>query len=116
TAAPPAALDAGARAVRAALRRRGLSWEGERAPTPLLVPVGAARDRHYDLLGHYSYRLFLRDVLKQRDDLRPARLRRYVGPPVAARYLRFLLDARLVQPRVRRVYRLADDRIVPFRG
>ncbi len=93
TAGPPAALDAGARTVRAALRRRGLFWEGERDPTPLLVPDGAARDRHYELLGHYSYRLFLRDVLKQRDDLRPACLRRYVGPPVAARYLRFLADA-----------------------
>ncbi len=116
TAEPPAALDAGARAVRAALRRRGLFWEGERDPTPLLVPDGVARDRHYDLLGHYSYRLFLRDVLKQRDDLRPARLRRYVGPPVATRYLRFLLDAGLVQRSGRGVYRLGDDRIVSFGG
>jgi len=116
TAGPPPALDAGARAVRAALRRRGLCWEGEHDPTPLLVPDGAARDRHYDLLGHYSYRLFLRDVLKQRDDLRPARLGRYVGPPVAARYLRFLADAGLVRRAGRGVYRLCDDRIVSFGG
>jgi len=113
---PPVALDAGARAVRAALRRRGLFWEGERDPTPLLVPDGAARDRHYELLGHYSYRLFLRDVLKQRDDLRPACLRRYVGPPVAARYLRFLADAGLVRPTGRGVYRLGDERVVSFGG
>src|SRR5439155_467339 len=81
-----------------------------------LVPDGAARDHHYDLLGHYSYRLFLRDVLKQRDDLRPARLERYVGPPVAARYLRFLVDAGLVRRAGRGVYRLCDDRIVSFGG
>src|SRR5207245_3343945 len=116
TAGPPPALDAGARAVRAALRRRGLCWEGEHDPTPLLVPDGAARDRHYDLLGHYSYRLFLRDVLKQRDDLRPERLGCYVGPPVAARYLRFLLAAGLVRRAGRGVYRVCDDRIVSFGG
>ena len=116
TAGPPAALDAGGRAVRAALRRRGLFWEGERDPTPLLVPDGAARERHYELLGHYSYRLFLRDLLKQRDDLRPERLGRYVGPPVAARYLRFLADAGLVRRAGRGVYRLCDDRIVSFGG
>ena len=56
-------LSPGERAVRAALRRRGLVWSGERDPTPLLLPAGRTRERHYALLGHYSYRLFLRDVL-----------------------------------------------------
>src|SRR4029453_2586642 len=83
------ALTAADGAVRDALRRRGLRWNGERDPTPLLVPrTAAARARHPELLGHYSYRLFLRDVLKQPADLHPARLARYVTPAVAARYLR----------------------------
>src|SRR5262249_59175320 len=86
---PP--LTAAARPVRDALRRRGLDWNGERDPTPLLVPRGtAARVHHLELLAHYSYRLFLRDVLKNRDDLRPARLARYVTPAIAARYLHAL--------------------------
>ena len=41
--------------MRAALRRRGLSWNGERDPTPLLVPrLRDARERHATLLRHYS--------------------------------------------------------------
>ena len=103
-------------AVRAALRRRGLRWDGERDPTPLLVPRAArARARHYALLGHYSYRLFLRDVIKQRDHLRPGGLMRYVTRAVAARYLRALADARLLVP-AGDGRRLADARVVSFGG
>jgi hypothetical protein len=111
-----AALDADALAVRAALRRRGLAWEGERDPTPLLVPTGRARDRHYRLLHHYSYRLFLRDVVNHAADLRLASLTRYSTPAVARRYLRFLLDAGLVTRIGRGAYRLGDRRIVSFGG
>jgi hypothetical protein len=110
------AMSPAERAVHAALRRRGLEWNGERDPTPLLVPRGATRARHYALLGHYSYRLFLRDVLKQRTELRPATLTRYATPAVAARYLRFLAAAGLVTRTGRGRYRLADGRIASFGG
>jgi len=109
-------LSEGERVVRAALRRRGLVWNGERDPTPLLVPEGPARRRHYALLGHYSYRLFLRDVCKYRADLRPALLTRYASPPVARRYLRFLAGAGLLVETRRGRYRLADARIASFGG
>src|SRR5262245_46924768 len=111
-----AEAEARERTVHAALRRRGLRWEGERDPTPLLVPrAAAARARHYALLGHYSYRLFLRDVIKQRRELRPSGLTRYVTRAVAARYLRALADVRLVV-RAGDGVRLADERIVSFGG
>jgi hypothetical protein len=103
--------------VRAALRRRGLVWNGERDPTPLLVPARhAARARHYALLAHYSYRLFLRDVLRQRTDLRAAGLARYVTPAVAARYLRVLGGLRLLTAAGRGRWRLRDARIASFGG
>jgi len=109
---PTPALDNGERTVRAALRRRGLRWDGERDPTPLLVPHARRwRERHYELLHHYSYRLFLRDVLKHPDALRAATLARYASPAVAARYLRFLVSAGLVK-----AGRLRDPRIVSFGG
>jgi len=111
-----AVLGPGERAVRAALRRRGLRWDGERDPTPLLVPAGSARRRHYELLGHYSYRLFLRDVLKHRDELRARDLQRYVGPAVATRYLRFLAGAGLVLRAGRGRWRVGDARVVSFGG
>jgi hypothetical protein len=110
-------LTAAERAVGAALRRRGLVWNGERDPTPLLVPARAGdRARHYALLGHYSYRLFLRDVLRQRTDLRPVRLARYVTPVVAARYLRALAGFRLLAAAGPGRWRLRDVRIVSFGG
>ena len=109
-------LSAGEQVVRDALRRRGLLWNGERDPTPLLVPTGAAQRRHYALLGHYSYRLFLRDVLRRPTDLRAAALTRYTTAAVATHYLRFLATARLVEPDGRGRYRLHDSRIVSFGG
>ena len=102
--------------MQAALCRRGLVWNGERDPTPILVPARAARARHYALLAHYSYRLFLRDVLKHASDLRAAALTRYVTPAVAARYLRFLAAAGLVRQVARGRWRLTNPRIVSFGG
>jgi hypothetical protein len=109
-------LTVGERTVRAALRRRGLGWNGERDPTPLLVPRGRVRERHYALLGHYSYRLFLRDVLRHRTALRSADLTRYVTRRVAGRYLRFLVGAGMVVRVERGRYRVRDSRIVSFGG
>ena len=86
--------------MRAALHRRGLCWNGERDPTPLLVPRGRARGRHYALLGHYSYRLFLRDVLRRPTDLRASERSRYTTVTVVRRYLRFLAAAQLIASRV----------------
>ena len=113
---PPLRLTADERVVRAALRRRGLVWNGERDPTPILVPARSVRARHYTLLGHYSYRLFLRDVLRHASDLRPAGLARYASTAVATRYLRVLAAAGLVERVGRGRYRLRDRRIVSFGG
>lgn len=102
--------------VRAALRRRGLYWDGERDPTPLLLPSGSAAERHYELLGRYSYRLFLRDVLKHAAALDAKVLARYVSADVARRHLRFLVRAGLVVRAGRTGWRLCDPRIVSFGG
>ncbi len=117
TVVPTPAPSEGELVVRAALRRRGLRWQGERDPTPLLVPKQKRwRDRHYQLLGHYSYRIFLRDVLKHRDALAPRTLARYASAAVAARYLRFLEAACLVERAAPMRWHLRDPRIVSFGG
>lgn len=100
--------------VRAALRRRGLLWDGQRDASPLLVPRGRARERHVELLGHYAYRLFLRDLLKHRGDLRLEHLTHYTGPDVAAGYLRFVVRAGLVRSVRRNTYRLCAAGVTSF--
>ena len=100
--------------VRAALRRRGLVWDGQRDSTPFLVPAGRPRERHYALLGHYAYRLFLRDVIKHRGDLRLDLLTRYASRKVAAGYLRFLVRAGVVDLVSRGRYRLRMPGVTSF--
>jgi hypothetical protein len=102
--------------VAVALRRRGLVWNGERDPTPLLVPRGRRLERqHVALLRHYAYRLLLRDVLKQRERFTASTLARYATAAVTAGYLAFLSRAHLVR-RTTTGYRLQDSRIVSFGG
>jgi hypothetical protein len=108
-ASAPRVPDADDAVIRAALRRRGLPWNGQRDTSPLLLPEGPARERHYRLLAHYSYRLFLRDVLKHRAELRLAYLTRYAGAAAARRYLRFLVRGGLVHAVARGRYRLSPD-------
>lgn len=100
--------------VRAALRRRGLIWDGQRDPSPLLVPKGRTREPHFELLGHYAYRLFLRDLLKHRTDLRLTHLTHYAGPDVVAAYLRFAVRAGLVRSVRRGRYRLSMTGVMSF--
>jgi hypothetical protein len=107
-------LEADALTVRAALGRRGLVWNGQRDPTPLLLPGPRLRESHYELLGHYAYRLFLRDVLKHRADLRIEALARYATATVTRRYLGFLTRAQLVERTGRRRYRLRAPGVTSF--
>ncbi len=108
------ALDADEQTVRAALGRRGFVWNGQHDPSPLLLPAARLRVRHYGLLGHYSYRLFLRDVLKHRIDLRVQTLARYASTAVTRRYLGFLVQARLVQRTTPGRYRLRAPGVTSF--
>jgi hypothetical protein len=103
--------------IRALLARRGLRWNGERDPTPLLVPrPRRAQARHYALLAHYSYRLFLRDLIRRRTDLRAAALTRYVTAAVAGRYLRALAGFGLLDAAGHGRWRLHEPRVVSFGG
>jgi hypothetical protein len=98
--------------VRCALRRRGFVVKSELHNGCLLPRAAAARAEFYLLLRRYSFRLFLRDVIKGRDGCVLADLVRYCSTPVARRYLQWLLDHGLVR-RTRRGVRLVPG-IVSF--
>lgn len=80
--------EAGRRAVRESLLRRGFDFAGEASVDDPSAPArltGARRDRFYALLKRYSFRLFLRDYLLK-DEARVLRGRRFYTAEKAAEY------------------------------
>lgn len=84
------------RFVRHALRRRGIRCGPGRHEGALLPRSAAGRDTLYRLLARYSFRLFLRDLIRLRGGARPAELTHYCSLPTARRYVRSLQDIGLV--------------------
>ena len=94
--------------LRQALRRRGLLFGNELHAGCPLPRAAAAQAEFYALLRHYSFRLFLRDVIKHRNHFTVGDLVRYCSAASARRYLQWLLDRRLVR-RSGRAFRLVPD-------
>src|SRR5215468_9480214 len=92
--APDAAAE---RLVRYALRRRGVRCGPGRHVGALIPRSAAGRDALYELLKRYSFRLFLRDLIRLRRGARPAELTHYCSLPTAQRYLRSLQGIGLVR-------------------
>ncbi|MFQ5667646.1 MAG: hypothetical protein ACE5I7_14635 [Candidatus Binatia bacterium] len=85
------------RELRHALRRRGLVWKKALHEGCVVPPTAKAQEELYQLLQHYSFRLFLRDVIKHRERFGLADLLRYCSPASGRRYLRWLRDHKLVR-------------------
>jgi hypothetical protein len=103
-----AAVRGGTEALRQALRRRGMVLKNELHEGCLLPRAAAGQAEFYRLLRRYSFRLFLRDVIKHRDGFRLADLMRYCSPATARRYLQWLLERHLAG-RSGRGFRLLSD-------
>jgi len=79
-----------------ALRRRGLTGSKVAHDGGMVPASPAAQQEFYELLRHYSFRLFLRDVIKHGERFVLTDLLRYCSSASADRYLRWLLRQRLV--------------------
>ncbi len=78
------------------LKRRGFIIYKKEASQDLLVPATCFVGRYYSLLHKYSFRLFLRDVIKHQYGFSVDDVARYASPRVTARYIRILQDMKLV--------------------
>lgn len=78
------------------LRHRGMRIFRMNPTNDLLLPPSASKaieDEFSERLHHYSFRLFLRDLIKHKNDVGISDLTRYCTAEVAAAYLDFLLEA-----------------------
>ena len=95
------------------LRRRGFRVYKHEPPDDLLLPEAACLDAFYERLKGYSFRLFLRDVIKFQEGFTPEQVSRLAPPPATREYISFLLRSRLAHT-VAAGYRLIHRPIRSF--
>jgi hypothetical protein len=78
------------------LKRRGFKIFRQNPKEDLLLPPDEFLDDYYRMLYRYSFRLFLRDVIKHQDLFRLEQVTRYATADVTADYLRYILSVRIV--------------------
>ena len=101
--------------VLGALIRRGIRCYPRQDERPLLLPrQKRLREEFYNYLKKYSFRLFLRDVIKNRDSFCLHDLLRYCSRRSAEEYLRFLVRVGLVVAMGQGRFVLKDTRISSF--
>lgn len=98
-----------------ALIRRGLCCYPRKHERGVLLPAAERfRAEFYRQLKKYSFRLFLRDVIKNKDSFALEDLLRYCSPRSADEYLRFLVRVGVVLPIGQSRFRLKDARVSSF--
>ncbi len=81
----------------ALLRRRGFRVFRKEPGDDLLLPCRRHIDDYYCLLNKYSFRLFLRDVIKHQEGFAIEDVTRYSTPEVTEDYTRLLHRMRLIE-------------------
>ena len=81
----------------ALLRRRGFRIFKKEPQDDLLLPGRRYIDDYYHFLNKYSFRLFLRDVIKRQEGFAIEDVTRYSTREVTEDYTRFLLGMRLIE-------------------
>ncbi len=99
--------------IDALLRRRGFKIYKKEPAEELLVPAKKYLAGYYRMLHKYSFRLFLRDVIKHRDSFTLEDVTRYATPSVTKEYLDYLLSVKLIRKRPKG-YVLAKGPITSF--
>ncbi len=83
--------------IKTLLRRRGFKVYKMESEDDLLIPEARFIDDYYRLLHKYSFRLFLRDVIKHQEGFTLRDVTRYSTAEVTEDYIGFLLDYGLIE-------------------
>jgi len=79
------------------LRRRGFTIYKKEPVDDLLLPAKKYQAGYYTMLHKYSFRLFLRDVIKHQELFTLEDVARYATPAKTKEYLDYLLSIRLIR-------------------
>ena len=81
------------------LKRRGFVVYKKEPSEDLLIPSKRYLQSYYQMLNKYSFRLLLRDVIKQQGLFTLEQVTRYATPGVTKDYLAYLVSIRLIKKR-----------------
>jgi hypothetical protein len=95
------------------LKRRGFTIYKKEPSEDIIVPVRKHASAFYVKLKKYSFRLFLRDVIKHQNSFTLEKVTRYATKTVSAQYLDFLLKTGVVEP-YRKNFRLVKRPLKSF--
>lgn len=96
------------------LKQRGFTVYKKEPADDLVLPGTRHVDSFYKLMKKYSFRLFLRDVIKNQESFILHDVTRYTTPEVAADYLKYLVAGGLVEQIGPERFRLAKRPIRSF--
>ena len=96
------------------LRQRGFKVYKKEPADDLILPVPCFIDRFYEIIKKYSFRIFLRDVVKHQDGFQIKDVSRYTTTEVAREYIARLLDTGLIEPHDKNSFQLVKRPITSF--
>src|SRR4030067_3656296 len=98
--------------IEVALRRRGFTCMSATPGENLIFPPGFSDEkkaRYYNLLKKYSFRLFLRDVIRFRDSFEAKDLSRYCSVSTAKKYMQIMERDGIIEKAHGEKFRLIPD-------
>ncbi|NCO82800.1 MAG: hypothetical protein COZ31_07890 [Nitrospirae bacterium CG_4_10_14_3_um_filter_44_29] len=84
--------------LEALLKRRGFRIYKKEPSEDLALPAKRFLDDFYEMLKKYSFRLFIRDVIKHQEYFMKEQVARYAASDVTGAYVDFLLSVKMVEP------------------
>ncbi len=84
--------------LEALLKRRGFRIYKKEPSEDLVLPAKRFIDDFYGMLKKYSFRLFIRDVIKHQEYFTKEQVTRYAASDVTDDYIDFLLSVKVIEP------------------
>jgi hypothetical protein len=95
------------------LKRRGFTIYKKEPSEDILIPYKKYTHAFYEKLKKYSFRLFLRDVIKHQDFFTVEKVTKYATKQVSEQYIDFILKARIAES-IDKGYRLKKRPVKSF--